>query len=152
RIESQPVLTSVREGSELVHGRIRVGHRLGSGGMGSVFHAFDQHRNGPVALKTLNLLSPSGIYQFKNEVRALCDVRHPNLVGLHELFCDRDLWFFTMDLIEGETFDRWTRPEGQLDEVRLRAALPQLLDGLDAIHTAGKLHRDVKPSNVLVTP
>jgi hypothetical protein len=86
----------------------------------------------------------------RGEFRALSEVTHPNLVQLHELFADDDLWLFTMELIPGERFDEWTRPAGMLDAPRLRAALRQLVAGVQAIHDAGKLHRDLKPSNVLV--
>jgi serine/threonine protein kinase len=144
---------SLSEGCVLVNGRIQIEHQLGSGGMGVVYRAFDRNRRCHVALKTLNRLDPSGIYQLKNEFRALCDVRHPNLVGLHEFFTEPGgRWFFTMDLIHGKRFDWAVRPTGELDAARLRPALLQLIDALDAIHESGKLHRDVKPSNVLVTP
>jgi serine/threonine protein kinase len=56
-----------------------------------------------------------------------------------------------MELVDGEPFDLWTRPEGTLDLPRVHAALLQLLDAISAIHATGKLHRDIKPSNVLVT-
>jgi serine/threonine protein kinase len=95
---------------------------------------------------------PAGIYRLKNEFRALADVSHTHLVRLHELFAADGLWYFSMDLVDGLPFDAWVRPGRALDERRLRAALPQLLDGILAIHQAGKLHRDLKPSNVLVTP
>jgi eukaryotic-like serine/threonine-protein kinase len=70
---------------------------------------------------------------------------------LHHLFAEHDTWFFTMDLIDGERFDRSVRPGGVLDEQRLRDGLAQLVRALSAIHEAGKLHRDVKSSNVLVS-
>ena len=72
---------------------------------------------------------------------------------LHELFVDDGYWFFTMELIEGETFVDYVRPTGVLDESRACAtALPQLRDGvLGDPRGRGKLHRDLKPSNVLVT-
>ncbi|HKP61928.1 MAG TPA: protein kinase, partial [Polyangiales bacterium] len=137
-------------GSRLAGGRLHVIRQLGQGGMGTVYQAYDTERRCDVALKTLNRLDATSIYQLKNEFRSLCDVHHPNLVRLHELFCDHDVWFFTMDLLEGARFDHWVRPDGSLDEARLRFGLLQLVDALAAIHDAGKLHRDVKPSNVLV--
>ncbi|HXX66711.1 MAG TPA: AAA family ATPase [Polyangiaceae bacterium] len=148
-------------GATLCGGRLSVLRRLGEGGMGIVYEAFDRERNSRVALKTLSRLDPGGVYQLKNEFRLLADVRHPNLVRLHELFREEEQWFFTMDLVEGKAFDEWVRPSLEvdagdsrtraLDEVRLRAAFPQLLAAARAIHEAGKVHRDLKPSNVLVT-
>ncbi len=138
-------------GMQLMGGRFRLGREIGQGGTGVVYEAWDADRAEKVALKTLSRLSASGIYGLKNEFRALPYVTHPNLVRLHELFAENGHWFFTMDLIDGEPFDRWVRPDDVLDEQRLRSGLRQLLDAMSAIHTAGKLHRDLKPSNVLVT-
>jgi hypothetical protein len=136
----------------LASGRLVIRRRMGEGGMGVVYEAYDAERKTQVALKTLSRLNASNVYRLKNEFRALADVHHPNLVALHELFAQDDMWFFTMELVAGVRFDAWVRPEGVLDQARLRAALPQLLSALEAIHGAGKLHRDIKPSNVLVTP
>ncbi len=152
---SGPVATGPRsllaEGTALAGGRLSVLRRIGEGGMGVVYEAFDNERRARVALKTLIRLDATSVYRLKNEFRALCDVRHPNLVQLHELFADGQHWFFTMDLIRGSRFDDWVRPNGALDERVLRDALPQLRDAVAAIHASGKLHRDLKPSNVLVT-
>jgi hypothetical protein len=139
-------------GSLLLGGRLQITRNIGEGGMGAVYEAFDAERRTPVALKTILEPDAVGIYGLKNEFRALADVRHPNLVSLHELFYDSDQWFFTMDLVEGEPFDLWVRPHDRLDEGRLRASLAQLGAAVKVIHRAGKLHRDLKPSNVLVTP
>jgi hypothetical protein len=142
----------LRPESRLVGGRLNVTRRLGAGGMGVVFEAFDEGRQAKVALKTLNRLSPGDVYRLKNEFRSLADVVHPNLCRLYELFHDGAEWFFTMELVDGVPFDAWVRPNDTLDESRLRAALPQLCRAIEAIHDVGKLHRDLKPSNVLVTP
>ena len=144
---SQPV--QPLPGSTLLQGRFGIGRRVGEGAMGCVFEAFDEQRRSAVAIKTLSWLDPDSVYRIKSEFRSLADVRHPNLCQLHELFSD-DGWFFSMELVNGERFDRWVRPNDVLDESRLRDALAQLLSGVGAIHDAGKLHRDLKPSNVLV--
>jgi tRNA A-37 threonylcarbamoyl transferase component Bud32 len=156
--------------------RFEIRRRLGAGGMGVVYEAFDRERKTAVALKTLRALDEHSLYRFKNEFRALADLRHPNLVRLGELYCEADQWFFTMELIPGVPFLNyvWTRPPPgmaspeadtlrskdfgrerrggrRFDESKLRAALGQLAAGVAAIHATGKIHRDIKPSNVMVT-
>jgi hypothetical protein len=141
-------------GASLSGGRLSLLRRIGEGGMGVVYEAFDAERRTRVALKTLNRMDADSVYRLKNEFRSLANVVHPNLVQLHELFAEDGVWFFTMELVHGERFDQWVRPghpEGSLDQNRLRIALPQLLAAIATIHAAGKLHRDLKPSNVLVT-
>jgi predicted Ser/Thr protein kinase len=137
-------------GQTLLGGRLRVLRRIGEGGMGIVYEVHDEQRRGTVALKTLNRLDANGVYRLKHEFRLLAGVTHRNLCALYELYSEGD-WFFTMELVTGRRFDDWVRPRGALDETRLRAALPQLVEAVAAIHGVGLLHRDLKPSNVLVT-
>lgn len=121
---------------------------LGSGGFGVVYEAFDHDQNAVVALKALRRPGASDVSHLKREFRSLADTVHPNLVELYELLSDGAQWFFTMALIEGTTFDQYVRHHPH----RLRDTLAQLVDGVNALHRAGKLHQDLKPSNVLVTP
>ena len=136
----------------LSRGRFSINGLLGQGGMGTVYEAFDLQRNCTVALKTLTRLDAGAVYRLKNEFRALADVTHVNVVKLYELFSEHGQWFFTMELVAGEPFTRWVRPGGILNEPRLRGGLRQLVEAVTAIHAANKLHRDLKPNNVLVTP
>jgi serine/threonine protein kinase len=165
--------------------RFTLVRRLGAGGMGVVYEAYDQERGELVALKTMRRVEPMALVRFKHEFRSLSDITHPNLVNLYELFAVEDRWFFTMELVEGCDFVSFVRsepepavvrsgpddaaaeePQGSMprptpdndstpapafDEARFRDALTQLAEGVNALHQSGKLHRDIKPPNVLVT-
>ncbi|WP_169796598.1 serine/threonine-protein kinase [Chondromyces crocatus] len=87
-----------------VLGAYQLGRRLGAGTMGVVHEAIDRRNGHRVALKTLERLDPAGLYRLKHEFRVAADLSHPNLVALHELVCDQGIWFFTMELVEGENF------------------------------------------------
>ncbi len=121
--------------------------QIGAGAMGDVYRARDRMRGQDIALKLLPDLDATALLRFKNEFRAVHDIEHPNLVRLHELHEDRGAWFFTMQLVDGVDVLRWI--DG--DIARLRAVLPQIAHAIHRLHDAGLVHRDVKPSNVLVT-
>ncbi|HWO22560.1 MAG TPA: protein kinase [Kofleriaceae bacterium] len=133
--------------------------QLGSGGNGTVHRARDLALGLEVALKVLARTEGLDVYRFKREFRAFSGVLHPNLVRLYELFADDAQWCFTMELVRGVPFDRYVRPEAtggatdgapRLSLARLRDALYQTADALSAIHRLGKVHRDLKPPNILV--
>jgi tetratricopeptide (TPR) repeat protein len=134
--------------------------------MGVVYEALDEERGETVALKTVPTPDAEAIYRTKQEFRALADLEHPNLVQLYDLVVEDGACFFTMELVRGEgllphcsrfraidpaaaTLDGKLGP--RFDEGRLRDAFGQLARGLAALHAAGRIHRDVKPPNVLVT-
>jgi tetratricopeptide (TPR) repeat protein len=148
-------------------GRFEIRRVIGRGAMGVVYEALDKKLDMPVALKTLHAPDPHAIYRLKKEFRLVQDLQHENLVALGELVEDEGTWFFTMELLDGVDFRSYVRgaefgsSESQtnlpalggpaFDEARLRDGLGQLLRGLHALHTHDFVHRDVKPSNVLVT-
>lgn len=118
--------------------RYRVQRRLGEGGMGVVYEVYDRKRASTVALKTLLRISPGAIYRFKREFRALADVSHPNLVTLHELVCERDTWFYTMEIVDGVDFLEYVRPgSGPTDDDRTAptAAVVRPRDAAEATMT-----------------
>lgn len=140
---------------------------LGRGGMGVVFEAFDRARGMRVAIKTLKRLDATSVMRLKNEFRIVRDLSHPNLVNLFELVSDRDEWILSMEVVEGEDFITYVRNgrppspprEGRLPHVdelidadRFENVLQQLVRGVIALHDAGIVHHDLKPSNVRVTP
>jgi serine/threonine protein kinase len=95
--------------------RFEIRRRLGAGGMGVVYEAFDRQRGAAVALKFMVNVDPAALFRFKNEFRALADIRHPNLVQLFELLSVDEQWFFTMELVTGQHFLSWVRPGGDPD-------------------------------------
>lgn len=150
------------------HQRFELVARIGNGAYGEVFEAVDRERGTRVALKALRHSTPQSILRFKREFRELVSLHHPNLVSLDELFEHAGRWFFSMELVEGVDFARYVRAERVgahadtltldagselgFDPERLVLALVQLGRGLHALHAAGKIHRDVKPSNIRVRP
>src|SRR5215471_12957121 len=145
------VVGPLHAGARLLGGRFEIERALGSGGMGVVYAARDHHRDCAVAVKTLRAATLDARPRLRDEFLMLHDLAHPNLVSLGELFDDDGRWFFSMELIEGDDFLQHVRPGGRLDLPRLRAAMGQLAAGLGFLHAAGKIHRDVKPPNVLCT-
>lgn len=143
-------------------GRFRALERLGSGGSGVVYRAIDPETDREVAVKSLRVGTPEDDYRLKREFRALVEIVHPNLVELYDLFAGEHGCFFTMELVRGWPCTEWVQrrlaslgreradPEGVL--AAAVALLRQLHAGLSAVHAAAHVHRDVKPSNALVTP
>lgn len=136
------------EAGALVHGRrYRIRGVLGSGGEGVVYRVHDYSQERDVALKVLHVSDASAVPLLKREFRFLRDLIHPALVQLHELVVDREGSFFTMSLVEGVDF-----LQAATDEPKLRDLLGQLAHVLCFLHSTGRVHRDIKSTNILVRP
>lgn len=137
--------------------RFQVVSLLGRGANGIVYRALDRETGHEVALKTLSTADAEQSYHLKAEFRSLAQITHPHLVQLEELFVSPSECYFTMELVEGTTFAEFVRElRGEADAwtdaslARLRDVSAQLVTGIAALHAAGKLHRDIKPTNILV--
>jgi serine/threonine-protein kinase len=140
------------EEGALLAGRYLLGNKVGEGGMGSVFVAEDQELARRVAVKVLRpeaLDDPESLARFTSEARAVGKLAHPHIVPLFD-FEAEPIPFLVMELVDGESLRRVLNREGKLDQERAVFIARQMLSGLAATHAAGIVHRDVKPSNVML--
>jgi serine/threonine protein kinase len=134
--------------------RYRLERRIASGGMATVWLAHDEELDRDVAVKLLSDVlaeNPSYIARFRREAGVASRVSHPNLVRVFDYSGEAERPYIVMEYIGGGTLADWIRA-GSADEIDAERLAVQLLGALEAIHAAGVVHRDVKPSNVLLDP
>ncbi|HWN70910.1 MAG TPA: serine/threonine-protein kinase, partial [Haliangium sp.] len=139
-------------GSERI-GRFRVLDRLGAGGMGVVYAAYDDKLDRKIAIKIMHSREDDQGHtalRLRREAQAMARLSHPNVVQVFEVGEYRDSLFLAMEFVRGQTLDDWLReaPRSWRDIVNMHAQAGQ---GLAAAHRAGLIHRDYKPSNVIVS-
>lgn len=146
--------TPVDQKTDRTFGPYRITQKLGSGGMGVVYHAIDTRLQRPVALKVLpEILSlDSGrLRRFQLEAQAASAINHPNIITIYEIEKIEDLYLIVSEYVEGRTLaDRIE--SGPLPFGEILDLIIQVVDGLGEAHEAGIIHRDIKPRNIMITP
>jgi serine/threonine protein kinase len=138
---------------DILNDRYRIDGRLGKGGMGAVYLAFDQTLNIKVALKENLNLNPESERQFKREASLLAGLRHPNLPRVTDHFILEGRQYLVMDFIEGEDLHQRTKQHPPtVDEVI--DWVSDVADALSYLHsrTPPIIHRDIKPANIKLQP
>ncbi len=137
-------------------GRYRVESLLGSGAMGEVYRAYDPVIDRLVAIKVVrpDLAAGSGsdqwLQRFRREARAAGRRFHPNIVAILDFGEDSGMPFLAMEYVDGSSLDAILKASGPLDPSRGVAIVMQVLSALGFAHQNGIVHRDVKPSNIIV--
>ncbi len=140
--------------AELVLGGYVLLERLGEGGMGQVFKARQVHLDRVVALKRVrpeHLGSPETVERFRREARTAARLAHPNIVHVYDAALVGDVFVLVMEYVEGTDLGKVVQKEGPLSAARVCDYVRQAALGLQHAHERGMVHRDVKPSNLLLT-
>src|SRR5262245_5216404 len=138
---------------ELVTGEDGRPVELGRGAMGVTYKAFDINLRCPVTLKVINekyIGDESARLRFLREARAAASVRDPNVAWVLHLGRTGQNYFYAMEFVEGETLEKLVKRSGRL-EVKLALEIAtQVAAGLAAVHEQYLVHRDIKPTNIMV--
>jgi eukaryotic-like serine/threonine-protein kinase len=132
---------------ETVLGRFLIEERIGSGGFGTVYRAWDERLQRPVAVKVID--REHGAPRVTREAQAVARLAHRNIATLYELATDGERAFLVSELIEGETL-RLLGRRGELSDRLFAKVGADSAAALTHAHRAGVVHRDVKPENILV--
>lgn len=140
----------------MIAGRYELESEIGRGGMGAVWRAHDTLLGRTVALKRLGGVGTSDgpdRARAHREATLAARLNEPNVVAVHDLVEDDEGWsWLVMELVSGHTLSHEVAAHGALPSLQVASVGRQVADALAAAHAAGIVHRDVKPSNILLTP
>jgi len=139
----------------VIAGRYALDREIGRGGMGAVWLGHDEVLGRQVALKRVGTAPGGGspdLERAEREARLAARLNHPHVVAVFDLVTEGDTQWLVMEYIEGSTLAEVVKRDGALTPDQAASVIGQAADALAAAHAAGIVHRDVKPSNMLVAP
>ncbi|MHC4187767.1 MAG: serine/threonine-protein kinase, partial [Planctomycetota bacterium] len=137
-------------------GNFKLLRLIGEGKMGRVIQAQDINLQRIVALKILNKRIPGvddqqRVLQFLREARAAARLEHPNVVRIYEINQHDGWWYIAMEMLEGKNLRTIVKATGPLDQPRACTLIADASNALAAAHELGIIHRDIKPTNLMLT-
>jgi formylglycine-generating enzyme required for sulfatase activity/tRNA A-37 threonylcarbamoyl transferase component Bud32 len=134
-------------------GKYKIIEEVGRGGFADVYKAVDTTLDRTVALKFLEprlLREPTFVERFQREAKLAANLKHPNIVFIHEFGWEAGTVYIAMEFLEGRTLKEVILQEGALPAARIVNMVGQIASALDYAHGRGLVHRDIKPSNIMV--
>lgn len=134
--------------------RYEILEKIGTGGMADVYKAKDHKLNRFVAVKVLKSEfreDTTFIKKFRSEAQAAAVLTHPNIVNVFDVGDDEGVYYIVMELIEGITLKEYISKKGKLSIKEATSIAIQVSMGLEAAHSHGIVHRDVKPQNIIIS-
>ena len=138
----------------IVAERYEILGKIGTGGMADVYKAKDHKLNRFVAVKVLKpefREDTTFIKKFRSEAQAAAVLTHPNIVNVFDVGDDNGVYYIVMELIEGITLKEYISKKGKLSVKEATSIAIQVSMGLEAAHSHGIVHRDVKPQNIIIS-
>ena len=136
-----------------IDGRYEVNELIGSGGMASVYKAYDIIDERIVAIKILKeefVANDEFKRRFKNESKAIAVLSHPNIVKVYDVSFGDVLQYIVMELCDGITLKEYIEQKGVIDWEEAAYFTTQILKALGHAHEKGIIHRDIKPQNIIL--
>jgi serine/threonine protein kinase len=135
-------------------GKYEIRNKLGEGGMGAVYLAFDPMIEREVAIKVLPphvASKPKALDRFLSEARATGKLSHPNVVAIYDIANEENVSYIVMELVRGGSGSEFIQSRSVIDWRQACEIAADACDGLAAAHAAGLVHRDIKPDNLMLT-
>ncbi len=133
-------------------GQYRIEKFIGKGGMGAVYRATHSMLQRPVAIKVLPpkfARDQEFVARFKREAFALANLSHPNIVAIHDMGVQGEIYYFVMEFVDGVNL-RDILVSKKLTPEQALKIVPQLCDALEYAHSKSIIHRDIKPENIMI--